>query len=90
MSLIGKLAGFHLPEKVKKLQVNEDINFIVFGFTRSGFEPMIYRTRGDHTNHYTTDAVRVQNEKGLYLLYKWGFFAGGKFCNFLPNWARLV
>ena len=32
-------------------------NFIVFGLTRSGLEPTIYRTRGEHTNHYTTDAV---------------------------------
>ena len=33
-------------------------NFIVFGLTRSGLEPTIYHTRGEHTNHYTTDAVR--------------------------------
>ena len=26
-------------------------NFIVFGFTCSGFEPTIYRTRGEHANH---------------------------------------
>ena len=32
-------------------------NFIVFGLTQSGLEPMIYRTRGEHTNHYNTDAV---------------------------------
>jgi hypothetical protein len=32
-------------------------NFIVLGLTRPGFEPMIYRTRGEHANHYTTDAV---------------------------------
>jgi hypothetical protein len=36
-------------------------NFIVFGLTfgltRSGFEPMIYCTRGEHANHYTTNAV---------------------------------
>jgi len=32
-------------------------NFIVFGLTRSGLEPMIYRTLGEHANHYTTDVV---------------------------------
>ena len=32
-------------------------NVIVFGLTRSGLEPTIYRTRGEHANHYTTDAV---------------------------------
>jgi hypothetical protein len=33
-------------------------NFIVFGLTRPGLEPTIYRTRGEHANHYTTDAVK--------------------------------
>ena len=32
-------------------------NFIIFGLTRPGFEPTIYRTQGEHANHYTTDAV---------------------------------
>jgi hypothetical protein len=32
-------------------------NFIVFGSTRSGNEPTAYRTRGEHTNHYSTDGV---------------------------------
>ena len=32
-------------------------NFIVFGLTRPGLEPTIYRTRGEHANHYATDAV---------------------------------
>ena len=32
-------------------------NFIVFGLTGSGMEPTIYHTRGEHANHYTTDAV---------------------------------
>ena len=30
-------------------------NSIVFDLTRPGLEPMIYRTRGEHANHYTTD-----------------------------------
>jgi hypothetical protein len=33
-------------------------NFIVFGFTQSGLKPTIYRTRDEHANHYTTDAVQ--------------------------------
>ena len=32
-------------------------NLSVFGLTRSGLEPTIYRTRGEHTNHYTTDTI---------------------------------
>jgi hypothetical protein len=32
-------------------------NFIVLGLTRWGLEPTIYRTRGEHANHYTTDTV---------------------------------
>ena len=32
-------------------------NFIVFGLTQSGLKSTIYRTRGEHPNHYATDAV---------------------------------
>jgi hypothetical protein len=32
-------------------------NFIVFGLTWTRVEPTIYSTRGEHTNHYATDAV---------------------------------
>jgi hypothetical protein len=32
-------------------------NFIVFGSTQSGREPVIYHTQGQHTNHCTTDAI---------------------------------
>jgi hypothetical protein len=31
-------------------------NFIVFGLTRPGLEPTIYRILGQHADHYTTDA----------------------------------
>ena len=34
-------------------------NFIVFGFTRSGLKHTICRTRGEHANHKTTDAVNI-------------------------------
>ena len=34
-------------------------NFIVFGLTQSGHEPMIYQTRGVHYNHYTTNSVAM-------------------------------
>jgi hypothetical protein len=32
-------------------------NFNVFGLTRSGLEHMIYHTRCEHANHYTTDVM---------------------------------
>ena len=32
-------------------------NFLVFDWTRPGLKPMIYHTRGEHTNHYTTDVA---------------------------------
>jgi hypothetical protein len=32
-------------------------NFIVFGLTGLGLEPMIYCTLGEEANHYTADAV---------------------------------
>ena len=37
-------------------------NLIVSGLTRPGFEPTIYRTRGKHANHYTTDAVDDEDD----------------------------
>ena len=50
-------------------------NFIVFGLTRSGLEPTIYCTRGEHANHYTSDAVivggkRVKIPKGVIRIRK--------------------
>ena len=39
----------------------KDSNVIVFNLTRSGLEPTIYRTRGEHANYYTTDAVPTTN-----------------------------
>jgi hypothetical protein len=38
-------------------------NFIVFGLTRRGLDPTIYRTRVEHANHYTTDAVDIYLEE---------------------------
>jgi len=32
-------------------------NFRVFGLTRSGLEPTIYSTEGEHANNYTTASV---------------------------------
>ena len=32
-------------------------NVIVFGCTRSGIEPTIYRTQSEHIYHYITDSV---------------------------------
>ena len=37
-------------------------NFIVLGLTRPGLEPTIYRTRGEHDNHYTTDDVELNKK----------------------------
>jgi hypothetical protein len=31
--------------------------FIVIGMTRSGLEPTIYHSRGEHLNYYITNAV---------------------------------
>jgi hypothetical protein len=36
--------------------------------TQLGLEPTIYCTRGEHANHYTTNAVRAQMEKIVVLL----------------------
>ena len=38
--------------------VATNTNCIVLGLTRPGLEPTIYRTRGEHANHYATDAIQ--------------------------------
>jgi hypothetical protein len=42
-----------------------DANFIVFGLTRTGFEPMNYGTQDEHANYYTTDVVPLKRMGGL-------------------------
>jgi hypothetical protein len=45
---------------LRAYQRSKNINlYIVFGMTRPGLEPTIYRTRGKHSNHYATDVVRI-------------------------------
>ena len=39
-------------------------NFMVFGLTRLGLGPTIYRTRDEHANHYATDAL---NDHEVYI-----------------------
>ena len=52
-SLLFLLNAAYLPEK------QQTSICIVFGMTRLGLEPTIYRTQGEHSNHYATDAVRI-------------------------------
>jgi hypothetical protein len=46
-------------------------NYIVFGLTQPGLEPTTYSTRGEHANHYTTNAVKLNNINLVkeYILY---------------------
>jgi hypothetical protein len=37
-------------------------NSIDFSLTKPGLESMIYLTRGEHANHYTTDVVTPKEE----------------------------
>jgi hypothetical protein len=39
------------------LAEKQQIPILVFGLTRPGLEPTIYRTRDKHAIHYATDAV---------------------------------
>jgi hypothetical protein len=56
---------YHDPEQTSSEFIlsyrrsNKHNNFIVFGLTRPGFEPTIYRNRGDHANYYTTEAITL-------------------------------
>jgi hypothetical protein len=52
-------------------------NCIVFGLTRPRLELTIYRTRGEHANHYTTDAVQSwwKMETKMHVIIKIDIFA---------------
>ena len=50
------------------LAEKQDIPIIVFGLTRSGLEPTIYSTWGEHADHYTTDAVNVDDKTWTFRL----------------------
>jgi hypothetical protein len=41
-------------------QKETNANFIFFDLTQPGLEPTVYRTRGEHANRHTTDAVDVK------------------------------
>ena len=51
-SLLSLLNAVCLAEK-------QQIPILVFGLTRSGLEPTIYHTHGEHANHYTNDVVAI-------------------------------
>ena len=62
--------------------------FIVFGLTRPGLEPTIYRTRGEHANYYVTDAIVFFSDKAVWL-YKYIMLNFTKFvgvCNCTGIW----
>ena len=40
------------------LAEKQQLPILVFGLTRSGLEPTIYHTQGEHANHYITYAVQ--------------------------------
>ena len=40
---------------LRALRRSNKYKFKVYGLTRSGLEPTIYHTRGEHANHYITD-----------------------------------
>ena len=50
------------------------VNFLVFGMTRSGFEPMIYHTLGEHANHcgYKHLKCKEHNRYSRYITQKCG------------------
>ena len=44
-------------------------NFIIFGLTRSRLKPTIYRTRGKHANHNTTDVFWINTNMNVHNYY---------------------
>ena len=66
-------------------------NFNVFGLTRPGIEPTFFRTRGEHTNHLTTNAVEMIIDKHLSFdgLNKCITKASGS-CEIMTSWQELL
>ena len=54
--LISSRPVFSLSINAVLSEEATNTNFVL-GLTRPGFEPTIYRTRGEHANYYATDAV---------------------------------
>jgi hypothetical protein len=48
---------FWFRDNQSLLLLLNNYQFYSLWFDPTGLEPTIYRTRGEHTNHYTTDAV---------------------------------
>jgi hypothetical protein len=42
---------------------------ILIKLTQSGLKPTIYSTRGEHANHYATDAVRMKTYNHYLLIH---------------------
>jgi hypothetical protein len=65
--------GLTSPNLWPQYQVRKEAtntNFKVFGLIRPGLEPTIYRTRGQHANHYAIDAVILElNVMCFFLLF---------------------
>jgi hypothetical protein len=59
-----------LCDKEKFVSDLWQVGGFLFGLTRPGFEPTIYHTRGEHANHYTTDAVTMAKKEKEQTQYK--------------------
>ena len=61
------LRSYHLVLCAKRRSTNT--NFYSFLLDPSGLEPNVYRTRGEHANHYTIDTNLTTFDYLMYLLY---------------------
>jgi hypothetical protein len=52
-----KIAG---EKQINMQVVDVKMSILHFCLTRSGLEPTIYRTQGEHANHYTTNVVGLR------------------------------
>ena len=67
-------------------------NFIAFDYTRSGLEPTIYHTPGEHANHYTTDVGGTEmtnNYKIIFLMCRYRTVLKSKFL-FISNRKSVI
>jgi hypothetical protein len=76
------LCSFSLLLRAERKNNKYQFYFTVFGLTRPGLEPTIYRIRGEHAaNHYATDVVGTSVFENLVNILKIGHF----FISFLTN-----
>jgi hypothetical protein len=65
-------------------------NLIVFGLTRPGLKPMVYRTREEQANHHTINMVFLDKKKNSCTRFFFSFFFATIFSGEVANTNVIV